>query len=266
MEEARKPVLVELADILANSWRNPGKLAKIDSRFFPLNRQESYFVQDCMYEVLQQGMVGWKVGATSARMRDLDGHEDVIPGRIFQSRSYFGAHHNLPCEYFLGARAEAEFAFQLTAKPHLRHTPWTASEMQTMMVLHPAIEIIGNRFKLEDASKEQNSLMTIADNGGGLGFIFGDPLEDWQGIDYQQHLIDLTVNGSKPAENFLGEMRCVPEQAAADLINHLASRGYELQIGDFISTGAASVPQSFSAGDYVHANFGELGEIKVTFE
>ena len=49
-------------------------------------------------------------------------------------------------------------------------------------------------------------------------------------------------------------------------VNHLASRGYELQIGDFISTGAASVPQSFSSGDYVHANFGELGEIKVTFE
>ena len=89
-----------------------------------------------------------------------------------------------------GARAEAEFAFQLTAKPHLRQMPWTASEMETMMVLHPAIEIIGNRFKLEDAKKVENSLMTIADNGGGIGFIFGDPVEDWQGIDYQQHLID----------------------------------------------------------------------------
>ena len=74
------------------------------------------------------------------------------------------------------------------------------------------------------------------------------------------------MSDSTPADNFLGEMRCVPEQAAADLVNHLASRGYELQIGDFISTGAASVPQSFSSGDYVHANFGELGEIKVTFE
>ena len=266
MEETRKPVLVELANMLANSWRDPGNLINIDSRFFPLNRVEAYFVQDCMYEELQQGVVGWKVGATSERMRELDGHEDVIPGRIFQSRSYFGANHNLQIKYFPGARAEAEFAFQLTAKPHLRQKPWTASEMETMMVLHPAIEIIGIRFKLEDAKKAENSLMTIADNGGGMGFIFGDPVEDWQGIDYQQHLIELTVCDGTPADNFLGEMRCVPEQAAADLVNHLASRGYELQIGDFISTGAASVPQSFSSGDYVHANFGELGEIKVTFE
>ena len=171
MEETRKPVLVELANMLANSWCDPGTLVNIEPRFFPLNRVEAYFVQDCMYEVLKQGMVGWKVGATSARMRELDGHEDVIPGRIFQSRSYFGANHNLQSKYFLGARAEAEFAFQLTAKPHLRQKPWTASEMETMMVLHPAIEIIGNRFKLEDARKTETSLMTIADNGGGIGFI-----------------------------------------------------------------------------------------------
>ena len=71
MEKTRKPVLVELANMLANSWRDPGNLANVDSRFFPLNRVEAYFVQDCMYEVLQQDMVGWKVGATSARMREL---------------------------------------------------------------------------------------------------------------------------------------------------------------------------------------------------
>ena len=59
MEETRKPVLVELANMLASSWRNPGNLVNIDSRFFPLNRVEAYFVQDCMNEELQQGVVCW---------------------------------------------------------------------------------------------------------------------------------------------------------------------------------------------------------------
>ena len=54
-------------------------------------------------------------------------------------------------------------------------------------------------------------------------------------------------------------------QAAADLVNHLAERGYALKAGDFISTGAASVPQPFAAGDLVRANFGELGVIEVSF-
>jgi 2-keto-4-pentenoate hydratase len=68
-----------------------------------------------------------------------------------------------------------------------------------------------------------------------------------------------------PAENFLGEMRCLPAQAAADLVNHLATRGHALQAGDFISTGAASVPQPFTAGDHVRADFGTLGVIELAF-
>ena len=265
MDESRKAVLEDLVAMLSASWRDPANKVAVAPRLYPRNRTEAYFVQDRMHEELGQGLAGWKVGATSARMRELDGHDDVIPGRIFASRSYVGSHHSLPFDQFPDARIETEFAFRLTAKPHLREAPWTAAEMETMMVLHPALEIIGNRYHLDDASKAENSLMTIADNGGGIGFVFGDPVDDWQAIDFQQHLIRLTVAGGAPADNFLGEMRCLPTEAAADLVNHLALRGHELQTGDFISTGAASVPQPFSAGDHVRADFGALGVIEVVF-
>ena len=98
--------------------------------------------------------------------------------------------------------------------------------------------------------------MTIADNGGGIGFVFGDPVSDWQeNIDFQHHNIDLTVDGGAKAENFLGEMRCIPIQAVADLVNHLASRGISLKAGDFVSTGAATVPQPIVAGSHVDSKF-----------
>jgi 2-keto-4-pentenoate hydratase len=265
MNDARKSVLNELAGMLSASWRAPGNPVKVDPYFYPRDRSEAYFVQDRMHDELGQGLAGWKVGATSQKMRELDGHDDVIPGRIFASRSYVGARQNLSIEQFPGARAETEFAFRLTTTPHLRDAPWTAGEMESMMTLHPAIEIIGNRYRLDGASKAENSLMTIADNGGGIGFVFGDPVDDWQTIDFQQHRINLTVSGGVPAENFLGEMRCLPAQAAADLVNHLAARGHALQAGDFISTGAASVPQPFTAGDHVHADFGTLGVIELAF-
>ena len=265
MDEARKAVLSELAAMLSASWRDPGNPVTVDPVFYPRDRTEAYFVQDRMHDKLGQGLVGWKVGATSGKMRELDGHDDVIPGRIFASRSYFGPRHELPIGQFPGARAETEFAFRLTATPEPREAPWTAGEMETMMVLHPAIEIIGNRYRLNGAGKAENSLMTIADNGGGIGFVFGDPVDDWQDIDFQQHIITLTVSGGAPAENFLGEMRCLPAQAAADLVNHLASRGHALQAGDFISTGAASVPQPFHVGDHIHADFGALGAIELAF-
>ena len=265
MESPRKAALGELAAMLSTSWGNPGNPVTIKPESIPRDRAEAYLVQDLMHETLEQGVAGWKVGATSARMRELDGHDDVIPGRIFASRTWVGSRHDLPITYFPSARVETEFAFRLTASPFLRDAPWTAAELETMMVLHPAIEIIGNRYRIEAASKAENSLMTIADNGGGIGFVFGDPVDDWQTVDFQQHIITLTVNNGVPADNFLGDMRCLPSQAAADLVNHLAARGHELAVGDYISTGAATVPQAFSGNDQVHADFGALGTIELVF-
>ena len=60
-------------------------------------------------------------------------------------------------------------------------------------------------------------------------------------------------------------MRSFLIQAAADLINHLNERGISLSEGDFISTGAATMPQSFGSGDVIKANFGKLGYIELDF-
>ncbi|MEC8595690.1 MAG: hydratase, partial [SAR324 cluster bacterium] len=114
-------------------------------------------------------------------------------------------------------------------------------------------------------SKEQKSLMTIADNGGGIGFVFGEAYENWRDLDFQNHHIKLSVDGSEPAENFLGELRGAPLNALADLMNHLAQRGYSLHIDDYVSTGAATVPQPFQKGSVVNADFGNAGSITLQF-
>ena len=261
----RNAVLDKLADDLAAAWPNPAQPVKLTRDMFPFDRAEAYDVQDQMHLLLGQGLAGWKVGATSQKMRELDGHDDVIPGRIFATRSYVGPKHDLLISDFPNARVETEFAFRLVEAPVMRRTPWTAAELVPMMTLHPAIEIIGNRYIVEDASKAENSLLTIADNGGGMAFVFGYEVKDWQGTDFQNHPISLSVSGADAAENFLGEMRCVPAEAVADLVNHLAVRGYELAAGDFVSTGAATVPQPFVAGDNVIADFGSLGIIELQF-
>ena len=255
----------ELAAMLADAWHRPGNLVAVDRALVPADRAQACLAQDLMFQKLGEALAGWKVGATSHKMRQLDGHDDVIPGRIIASRTHIGPRHDLQIGHYHKARAETEFAFRLTATPHLRDTPWTSGEMAEIMVLHPAIELIGNRYQMDGASKAENSLMTIADNGGGIGFVFGDPVTEWQHINFQNHRIDLRVSGGAPADNFLGDMRCVPAEAAADLVNHLAHRGEVLEAGHFISTGAASVPQPFGAGDVVHADFGVLGTIELWF-
>lgn len=60
-------------------------------------------------------------------------------------------------------------------------------------------------------------------------------------------------------------MRCFPARAAAELINHLTSRGEMLAPGDFISTGAATVTKSFAAVDTLIADFGKIKRIELNF-
>ena len=264
--EERKQRLQDLATRLASAWKVAGRIGDISVLDLPGNRPEAYFVQDRMSEAIGEDLIGWKVGATSAKMRDLDGHDDVIPGRIFRSVAWSGNTHTLAASRFPGARVETEFAFRLSKDLPVRNGGWTVEELEPWVVLHPAIEIIGDRHDIAGAAKSLRSLMTIADNGGGIGFVFGDPVMDWQGIDFQSLEINLTVDDGKPAENFFGDMRCIPIVALVDLVNHLAERGFGLKAEDFISTGAATVPQHFGKGSHVKADFGQLGRIELKFE
>jgi 2-oxo-3-hexenedioate decarboxylase len=262
----RQHDLRTLATRLAASWKSAGQIGSVSDRQLPENRSEAYFVQDEMAKAIGDTLSGWKVGATSAGMRELDGHDDVVPGRIFSSVTWQGTNLNLSAEHFPEARAETEFAFRIDRDLPVRDVPWRADELAPVAVLHPAIEIIGNRHTLPDASAPVRSLMTIADNGGGIGFVFGNPVDEWQGIDFQNHHIALKVDDDAEAENFFGAMRCLPIQALTDLVNHLASRNISLRAGDFVSTGAATVPQPVRKGSHVMANFGALGNIEIRFE
>ena len=257
--------LEALAGKLTVAWLNQSLIEDLVEDELPQNRTEAYLVQDLMNRQIGQSISGWKVGATSAKMRELDGHTDVIPGRIFKSVTYHGRQVKLPIERFPRARVETEFAFRLLADCPIDQAPWSAEDLIERVVLHPAIEIIGNRHVLPHGSKEQKSLMTIADNGGGIGFVFGEAYENWQNLDFQNHYIQLSVDGSEPAENFLGELRGAPLKALADLLNHLAQRGFSLHVGDYVSTGAATVPQPFQKGSVVNADFGNAGSITLQF-
>ena len=100
-----------LAKKLGQAWLNSSLIDGPNPAELPENREEAYYVQDQMASVISEPLSGWKVGATSAKMRELDGHGDVIPGRIFKSVTYVSANQQLPIKRFPNARAETEFAF-----------------------------------------------------------------------------------------------------------------------------------------------------------
>ena len=157
LHPSRSKKLQILAERLGKAWLDCIQIGVPSPEELPQNRNEAYFVQDQMAEVIGDSLSGWKVGATSARMRELDSHDDVIPGRIFESVTYRGSTHQLPIERFQNARAETEFAFRLMEDIPMKEKLWTSEELESKVVLHPAVELIGNRHLLPDGSKSEKS-------------------------------------------------------------------------------------------------------------
>ena len=138
-ENNRTDQLEALAVKLASAWLNHLLIEKLIEDELPQNRTEAYLVQDLMIKQIGQSISGWKVGATSAKMRDMDGHTDVIPGRIFKSVTYHGKQVKLPIERFPRARVETEFAFRLLTDYPVDQAPWSDEDLIDRVVLHPAI-------------------------------------------------------------------------------------------------------------------------------
>lgn len=253
--------LQHLAKDLARAWPHNAVDSKVPEYLFPQNREEAYFVQDKLADLLGHPTTGWKAGATSARMRELDGHDDIVPGRIFAPTTWRGTAVRINSELPLDARVEAEYAFRLIAPIPSRTEPWRLEELADAAVLHPALEIIGSRLSAPDLPTSLRSLATVADNGGGFGFVFGDPAGDWQNVDFLTHRISLRVGSERAAPNFAPEDRCDALEALADMVNLLSKRGISLEEGMYMSTGAATVPQPVERGCEITADFGSLGSI-----
>jgi len=261
----RKPVLDALAARLATAWTAKGVIGAVAAGDMPQDRFEAYYAQDRMAETLDLPVAGWKIGATTAAARKRDGHEDIIPGRLFKPRTHFGNEVTLDLGACPNPRVETEFGFRLNTDMPLRGEPWTAEEVAPLVTLCPALEVIGTRFEIPGASKGALSRMGVADNGVCIAGIFGEPFADAQAFDYAGHTVSFTVDDGEPSPNLLGEMRCDAREAVANLANLIAKRGLSLRAGDLLLTGTVTVPMAVRKGSHLVADFGSLGRLDVTF-
>jgi len=265
-DPTRLPHLDALARRLAKAWTTRTRIDRVAPEERPANRAEAFEVQARMLAAIGGACAGWKVGATSPRMRELDGHDDIIPGMLLAESTHVGPVRRIEAARFPGARMEAEFAFRIDRDLPARLEPYAKAEVAPAITLLPAIEIIGDRYPRGENAVKVDTLLAIADNGGGFGFVAGDPVADWQGIDFARHHVSLIVDGGPEAENFLGPMRADPVAVVAELANMLGARGLGLRRGDYVTTGAAAVPQHIVAGSRVVADFGPLGRIELEIE
>lgn len=247
--------------ILAQAWLAARPATAFPDELRASNRAEAFAIQDAMARIIDQPVRGWKLGATSPAMRRRAGHDGAIIGRVFESVTYHSP-ARLPAGRFPHARVECEFAFRMLDSVPVRAKPWTAAELAGRATLHLALEIIGNRYPKTPNAWKPSTLDEIADNGAGIGFVFGAQVSDWADLDLQNLEIDIRVDENPSAENFLGPDRCQPVEALVEAANTLSARGIAIDRDQYVSTGAATDPQPVVSGSRVVARFADLGTIE----
>ena len=80
-----------LAVALAEAWRNDTTMPLPAADAAPASRAEAYAVQDRMAALIDDAVVGWKVGATVEAVQRLEGHDGPIPGGASQVTDVEGA-------------------------------------------------------------------------------------------------------------------------------------------------------------------------------
>jgi len=202
--------------------------------------------------------IGRKIGLTSRAMQMASKIDEPDYGFLTSDMVYRdGA--QIPANRFLAPRLEVELAFVLGKalrgpSVHL-HDVLRATEFVT-----PALEIIDYRTEIPRAIVD-----TIADNAAAGAIVMG-------GRTIRPHDLDIRWVGATLSKNGVIEESGVsaavlghPAAGIAWLCNKLAPLNDGLEAGEIVLAGSFTRPVSVAAGDVIHADFGPLGAIGVSF-
>jgi len=229
----------------------------------PRNLEEAYAIQEAVTAGLGETPVGWKIGATDAAVRALEGFDEPVSGRLFAGHVH-AAPADLPAALFTTFRnCETEFALRLAHDLPPRPEPYGRDEvMAAIATLHPAMEVGDTRYRDRAA---MGGIGVCADNSGGTEFVMADGIADWRGLDLAALTVALLVDGERRAEGAGSAVMGDPITALVWLANHLSRRKIGLRAGEIVTTGSCTGITKVEAGADVRADFGSLGEVVIHF-
>ncbi|MEC9196655.1 MAG: 2-oxo-hepta-3-ene-1,7-dioic acid hydratase [Pseudomonadota bacterium] len=224
--------------------------------------EDAYDVQRRWAEArIAQGakIVGRKIGLTSRAMQQASKMTEPDYGVILDD-ALFRDGARIAAGTFIKPRLEVELAFVMAedlqgAGCHV-HDVLRATEYVT-----PALEIIDYRTEVP-----RQIVDTIADNAAyGAIVLGGRPVRPFD-VDLRWIGATLSQNGAIEETGLSAGVMGHPAAGLAWLVNKLADQGDGLKKGDIVLGGSFTRPVDIRSGDVIHADYGPLGGIGVSFE
>lgn len=232
------------------------------SRTYPhIEIEDAYRIQNLWAEGrIAKGarVVGHKIGLTSRAMQMASKMTEPDYGRILDDALYNdGA--RIDAATFIKPRLEVELAFVMGEDlegPGTRiHDVIRATEFVV-----PALEIIDYRTEVPRAITD-----TIADNAAFGAIVVGGRVIRPMDVDIRWVGATLSKNGIIEESGVSAAIMGHPAAGVAWLVNKLHAVGAKLLKGQIVLAGSFTRPVDIEAGDVIHADYGPLGAIGVSF-
>lgn len=222
---------------------------------------DSYVVQQMWADLrVQRGarVIGHKIGLTSRAMQMASKMTEPDYGVLLDDMVYAdGA--RIPAAKFSAPRLEVELAFVLGKRVGGKNVTMY-DVLDATAYVTPALEIIDYRTEVPRAIVD-----TIADNAAAAGMVTGGRVVRPMDVDLRWCAATLSKNGVIEESGVSAAIMGHPAMGIVWLANRLARHDIMLEPGHILLAGSFTRPVSVAAGDVIHADFGPLGAIGVSF-
>ena len=265
------PLNLKSADVAAQTLfearRNFTKLDPLPDKIRPVTASDGYAVQAGVVRRLLAAdgarPIGYKIGATNPTARATLGASEAFAGVLISSNQHASPHVIRARDYHVIV-IEPEIGLRLVEDLPLSGAPYTPERVaRAVDAAAPAIEIVTSPFPVWN---EAGIGCIIGDNGAHGCWVHGALNTDFRRLDLSDLAVSLSVNGVVEHEGAGRNVDGGPMIVLAWLANFLISMGQCLKAGDLVTTGSATPVILGAAGQEVVADFGALGQCRVSIE
>jgi 2-keto-4-pentenoate hydratase len=246
------------AALLLEARRTGARLERLPEDATPADTAAAYAIQDRVTAELRSelgGTGGWKVGSKGTTDQPLCA---PMPSGLFPAST-----GPLNGTDFKTRIIEAEVPFHITANlPPIGRPYETQDVADAIDYIVPAIEVVESRYV---NFRALDRMSVVADSMSNGGFIHGEPVHDWRGLDLVNPTASLVVDGAVVLETKGGNPAGDLMRLVTWLANHLAERTGGLRAGDFVTTGSFIGMQPVGPAADVEIRLSGVGSAGVRF-
>src|SRR5437764_2059230 len=257
--------ILAAAKTIATARRSRAPLAALAPDIAPKDEAEGYRIQRALHDLLLPkagGVVGYKIGCTSAVMQQYLGIPHPCAGGVF-AKAVHDSGVSLASDDFVRVGVECEIAVRLACDLSPSRAPFTVEAIAHAIEAYlPAIEIVDDRY---DDWQRLGAPLLVADDFFAAGCVLGKPVARSAAPDLLAVVGCAFINGVEAGQGTGADVLGHPHRAVAWLANHVAATGKQLRAGEIVLTGSLVKTIWLDPGDRVVMELQGLGSVAATF-